>query len=94
MMSTVKNYKVTIFGDQYTLASDESGESIVQAAILVDTLMKEIDQHSKIADPKKIAVLVALQIACKTVVLESESEAIKCQEKKLIDRINQELFSV
>ena len=94
MIHTVKNYKVTIFGDQYSLASDESGESIVQAATIVDTLMKEIAQHSKIADPKKIAVLAALQIACKAAVLESESDAIKCQERKLIDHINQELSSV
>ena len=94
MITTVKNYKVTIFDDQYSLASDESGESIMQAAMLVDTLMKEVAQQSKIADPKKIAVLAALQIACKVGALESESEAIKCQEKKLIDHINQELFSI
>ena len=94
MTQMVKNYKVTIFGDQYTLASDESSETIIQAAIVVDTLMKEVAEHSKIVDPKKIAVLAALQIACKAAVLESESEAIKCQKEKLIDKINQELFSV
>ena len=94
MMNTVKNYKVTIFGDDYILASDESGETIIQSAMVVDTFMNEIAQQSKIADHKKIAVLAALQIACRAAVLESESEAIKCQGKKLIDDINQELFSV
>jgi len=94
MMNTIKNYKVTIFGDQYTLASDESNEVIIQASNVVDSLMKEIAQHSKISDAKKIAVLAALQIASKAVMLESESDAIKRHKEKLIDRINQELFSV
>lgn len=94
MMNTIKNYKVTIFGDQYTLASDEEHEVVLKAADIVDSLMKEIAQHSKISDAKKIAVLAALQIASKAAILESESEAVKRHKEKLIDRINQELFSV
>lgn len=94
MMNPVKSYKVTILGDQYTLASDESGEMIVQAASVVDALMKEIAQHSKISDTKKIAVLAALQLAGKLAVSESENEAIKRHKEKLIDTINQELFSI
>jgi len=89
-----KSYKVTIFGDQYTLASDESGELIGQAATVVDDLMKQIAQHSKISDPKKIAVMAALQIASKVVTMRAENEEIKRHKEKLIDRINQELFSI
>ena len=91
MTSAVKNYKVTIFGDQYTLASDETGDTLMHAASMVDDLMKEISQQAKVTDPKKIAVLVALQMACKALDLEAKHMA---HNEKLIDRINQELISL
>ncbi|MCX5921990.1 MAG: cell division protein ZapA [Candidatus Dependentiae bacterium] len=94
MIKNVKNYKVTIFGDQYSLMSDESEETIVQAAALVDSLMREIAQYSKVSDGKKIAVLTALRIASRVSALESEHEMIKHHKEKLIDQIDQELFSV
>ena len=94
MMNAVKNYKVTIFDDQYVLASDESEEIVVQTAALVDMMMKEIAKNSKVSDTRKIAVLASLQIASKLTKLKLESEAIKQHEEKLIDRIDQELFSI
>ena len=42
MMQGSGSYKVSIFGDQYTLKTDESGDLIVKAAALVDSTMKEI----------------------------------------------------
>lgn len=54
--------KVSIFGDQYTIKTDESRDLIVQAAALVDSAMKEIACASKF-DTKSIAVLAALRIA-------------------------------
>jgi len=92
MINKTKNFKVTIFGDQYTLASDEAEERVLKAARLLDTLMQEISQSSKITDAKKIAVLAGLRIASQLVALESEQEAVILQNKKLIDQIDRELF--
>lgn len=92
MIIKAKNYKVTIFGDQYTLASDEAEEHVIKTARLLDILMQEISQASKLTDAKKIAVLAGLRIASQLVTLESEQEAVNLQNKKLIDHIDRELF--
>lgn len=93
-MSNVKQYKVTIFGDHYSLMSDESDESILKAASMVDAMMKEIADKSKIQDGKKVAVLAALRVASVLTKLESEREAEKRHYQKLNDLIDPELFSI
>jgi len=93
-MSNVKQYKVTIFGDHYSLMSDESEESILKAASMVDSMMKEIADKSKIQDGKKVAVLAALRVASFLTTLESERESVKRHYQKLNDLIDPELFSI
>ena len=56
------SYKVSIFGDQYTIKTDESNDLVVKAAALVDSTMKEI-AHASNLDARSIAVLAALRIA-------------------------------
>lgn len=93
-MSIKKQYKVTIFGDQYTLVSDESEGHILQAAALIDKLMKEVAEKMKSSDSKKISVIVALRLASTTLNLESELDAQRVHREKLIGRIEQELLSL
>ncbi|MBA3953973.1 cell division protein ZapA [Candidatus Dependentiae bacterium] len=64
-MSNVTKYKVSIFGESYFLVSDESQEHVNAAALLVDSCMREIAEKSQITESKRIAVLVALQLASK-----------------------------
>lgn len=94
MMKTKKSYKVTIFGDQYTLMSDESEQHVVQAAAIVDAIMKEIAQKSKISDPKKYAVFAALQLASKLTILESEVRSNDLAKERLLGKIEQELLTL
>ncbi len=62
MMQKAGQYKVSIFGENYTIRSDESPDLIVQAAGLVDSTMKEIAGNTHF-DAKSIAVLAALRLA-------------------------------
>jgi cell division protein ZapA (FtsZ GTPase activity inhibitor) len=94
MIEKKQSYKVIIFGDQYSLVSDESAESVFKTAQMVDTLMQEIASSGKISDAKKIAVLAALKLASNLNALESENNAINAHKEKLIHRIDQELFSI
>ncbi len=94
MMNTKKSYKVTIFGDQYTLVSDEAEQRIIQSASSVDTLMKEIAAASKISDQKKIAVLAALRLASKLHDLESEISQSETEKERLLKRVENELLSL
>ena len=87
MMQRPGSYKVSIFGDQYTIKTDESSEHIVQAAALVDSTMKEIACASKL-DTKSIAVLAALRIAHQMIVRRSNTKQVM---KRLINFIDQEL---
>ena len=88
MMNAAKSYKINIFGDQYSIASDESEEHIKQAAQLVDSLMKEIANASRLNDGRKIAVIAALELASKLAVQMQECQA---KEQLLIQQIDQEL---
>lgn len=93
-MNEAKRYKVFIFGDEYSLVSDKPQEHIVQASTLVDSLMKEITEKSKINDQKKVAVLTALRIASKVLDLEQTSQVTVQEQERLADAIDRVLSSV
>ena len=63
MTNEKKRYKVTIFGQEYTLISNEHEEQVLQAARLVDEVMQEIAGKSVAIDQQKVAVLAALHMA-------------------------------
>jgi cell division protein ZapA (FtsZ GTPase activity inhibitor) len=63
MTSPLQKYKVSLFGEVYTLVSDESENSLLSSAALVDNLMKEIAQQTRCTDTKRLAILVALHLA-------------------------------
>lgn len=73
-MSNVTKYKVSIFGESYFLVSDESQEHIDAVAFLVDSYMREIAEKNQIAQSKRIAVLVALQLASKALASQEKSD--------------------
>ncbi|MBS1987170.1 cell division protein ZapA [Candidatus Dependentiae bacterium] len=63
MTNEKKRYKVTIFGQEYTLISSEHDEYLLEAAHLVDTAMKEIASKTVSVDQSKVAVMAALHMA-------------------------------
>lgn len=89
-----KKYSVTIFGDHYGLISDEPFELVMKVSSIVDSAMQEIAQGSQISDPKRIAVLAALQVAEKLVALEVASQEGKRRQEELLGRIDRECSSV
>ncbi|HZW61886.1 MAG TPA: cell division protein ZapA [Candidatus Babeliales bacterium] len=86
-----RNCKVTIFGESYSLITSESTEHIIQAAQLVDSVMKEIASKASNADNTKCAVLAALRLASKSLLLEAEANHGKRKEEQLIEAIDREL---
>ena len=54
---------VTIFGRQYPVLSRESSDYTRRVADLVDRRMTEIASQQKLAEPTKIAIIAALDIA-------------------------------
>lgn len=90
-MNEKRSYKVQIFEELYVLTSDESECSVLKAAEIVDTYMKEIGNHSTITDPKKIAVLSALRLAEKLLIFEYQHNKEREQTLALKNYIDQEI---
>jgi cell division protein ZapA (FtsZ GTPase activity inhibitor) len=84
-MSTQK-IKVTILGETYTLVSDESEELIKSSAALVDSQMQELTKKLGTSiEARKIAVLVALQLASKQLAAEQLSARRLRQIERQLD---------
>lgn len=78
-----KTLEVTIFGERYTLVSDESVEHIESSARLVNQVMDGI-KRAGVSDEKKVAVLASLQLASKMLKMEEEREGF-IEEKSHLD---------
>jgi cell division protein ZapA (FtsZ GTPase activity inhibitor) len=91
MKREAKSYKVSILGEQYSLVSDEPEGHVMQSALMVDSLLREIAEKSGSADTKKVAVLAALQLASRLVYAQIHIERENLQKEALSLRINQEL---
>ena len=84
MKPEVKKYTITVFGDSYTVISDESEEYVVSAALQVDQLMKEIASKASDMPSQKIAILAALKIALQMQAIGLEHDETKAAIKNLI----------
>lgn len=91
MMQEKKNYKITIFGETYSLLSDETDHHISTVSQLVDSLMNEISLKIPQASTEKIAVLVALQLASQLTHSNELLQKYQQHNALLIDHITQEL---
>lgn len=63
MTNKCECYRVSVFGEQYVLQSDESAQHVLDAAALVESCMKSITARHTTLDSKKVAVLAAIQLA-------------------------------
>jgi len=90
-MNDVKTYQLEIFGDKYSLVSDESEDHVVAAAQMVDKYMREIADNVSIKSDQRVAVLAAIRIASMLLQKESElSEQQRCVYN-IIEGIKQEV---
>lgn len=88
MNSESKRYKVTIFGDKYSLVSDQGNEGIEKITRQVDALMQEIAQKSGSVDTRSIAVLAALQLAGKLSEVEMRYQQAENNVYRILNQID------
>ena len=91
MNSSVKKYNLKVFGDSYTIVSDEPEAIILAAASHVDELMQAIASNKRDVSVQKVAVLAALKVAFTLQSLEVAQEHTKAFIKQLIDSVPSEL---
>ena len=90
-MTDPRHYKITIFGEVYSIVSDEPEARIVSAVQLVDASMKTIAAAAPSFDLKQILLLTALQIAGKCSALEQENSGALRAQQELVELIAQTL---
>jgi cell division protein ZapA (FtsZ GTPase activity inhibitor) len=58
-----KNLKISIFGKNYLVSTDENSEEVTEAARVVETLMKDKAERTPLRGEGQLAVIVALELA-------------------------------
>jgi len=87
----LRKFKIAIGGESYFLVSDEPEERVHAVARLVDSQMRAIAQLGHSDDPKRVAVLVALQCASKMLAATELIEKCQAYNDKLLGLITDEL---
>lgn len=89
-MTEKKQFQIKVFGEQYSIMSDESEQRVQEVTSLVDSLMTEINKHTASSlPPHKVAVLASLRIA--TMLLAQQDEERACIEQ--IDALSERAAS-
>lgn len=70
--------EVEIFGQTYTARGHDDEEYLRELAALVDRKMREVAEHVADPDPRRVAILAALNIA---------DELIKSQDREAGERV-------
>lgn len=68
-------------GKQYSITTDQDDNEIIQAAQLVDQLMKNKTAQSALPE-EKVAVIVALQLAAE---MQRKTQLLECWQQKAED---------
>ncbi len=90
-MIQAKRFDIQIYGETYTIISDESEQKVLEVAKQVDELMRAIAQRTGSSDLKKIAVLTALKLATSQSALEASLVEQVSACSKLISIVDQAL---
>ena len=77
--------KVTVGNATYCLVTDQPEEHIYQAAAQVSYMMHEVNA---LHDSAKAAVLVALQLMSRLLLLEQQQTAALDEQKRLMQRLD------
>jgi cell division protein ZapA (FtsZ GTPase activity inhibitor) len=87
MVFMQKNLKISIFGKTYLISTDENSEVVMEAAGVIDRLMKTKSEHMPLQGEGRLAVIVALELATD---LAKKMQEIKQWETKILE-LNQTL---
>ncbi len=95
MSVEIKKYKARIFGELYSIKSDEDERFVAEVVGTVDNYMREISAKSSNAlDGKQIAVLAALKIAQELLELQEQIYKDKQHLKNIMALLDKEEISL
>ena len=80
MADQVKKYTLELFGEPYTILSDEPIEDITQAADYFNQCMEILSDESGLKDVKKLAFLTGLQLSQE--LLRMQKQLVGCESNE------------
>jgi len=86
-----QQHKLSIFGRNYVVATDESAECVVKSAEQIDSLLKSAAEKMPKACKEQVAILVCLQLAADLTKVRQELTSIKAKTEQCTRIIEQEL---
>jgi cell division protein ZapA (FtsZ GTPase activity inhibitor) len=90
-MNEIKKRTVTIFGELYTIVSDEPEEFVSRAVEHVNNITHAIAQKAGSQDQKKVALLSALHIALELQKNNVRLGLLEEREKRILASVDQSL---
>lgn len=91
MSAEIKKYKARIFGELYSIVSDEPEAVVAEVVNKVDSYMKEIaSKTSMTVDSKRIAVLAALKATQELLILQRQQDLDYAHIEKIMLQLNKE----
>ncbi len=90
-MNDINKYTVSLFGESYTIVSDENEEHLVETSQRVDQMMQDVSRESGITDYRRVAVLAALQLASNVQKLEQQIDDYDSKGQQLVEHIEREM---
>jgi cell division protein ZapA (FtsZ GTPase activity inhibitor) len=95
MSVEIKKYKARIFGELYSIKSDEDERFVAEVVGTVDNYMREISaKSSNVLDGKQVAVLAALKIAQELLELQGQIYKDKQHLKDIMALLDKEEISL
>ena len=82
---------VTIFGDEYALSSQEAPEYTQKIADFVDCKMSEIASEQNLGDPTKIAIMAAMDIADRLLLIRAHQKVDRERAVEALRRLGQQV---
>ncbi len=91
MSKILKKYKARIFGELYTIVSDEDDGFVLEVVQKVDHMMKDLAaKPSLMGDAKKVAVLIALKATEELLSLQKDVQQEKIHSEKIMMLLDNE----
>jgi cell division protein ZapA (FtsZ GTPase activity inhibitor) len=94
MKNTAEKYTVSLFGDTYTLMSDEGSAAVAVLAQRVDTLMQEISLKTACTDSRRVAILALVKVCHQLHTLETQLQQRNHEESQLVNYIEQQMSAL
>ena len=90
-INEAKRIEVLLYGESYSVLSDEPEIKVLEIAKQVDELMRLIARRTGLSDVKKIAVLTVLKLATSQHKLEESAAHYQKTCEQLINLVNDSL---